>query len=120
MRVRACVCALVLNLLYYLLSCIFTKDREEVTEGRSEPKVRKTHHRNDLEEEHKMKDTVEHSKVKSGEGIQENSETCKNTPKFLTAFPCYDLFLFDLIFYVPSSIFQLNRDECSWVEPVLS
>ena len=28
--------------------------------------------------------------------------------------------LFDLIFYVPSTIFQLNRDGSSWVEPVLS
>ena len=30
------------------------------------------------------------------------------------------LFLFDLILYVPSTIFQLNRDGSSWVEPVLS
>ena len=30
------------------------------------------------------------------------------------------LFLFDLILYVPSTIFQLNRDRSSWVEPVLS
>ena len=29
-------------------------------------------------------------------------------------------FLFDLILYVPSIIFQLNRDGSSWVEPVLS
>ena len=28
--------------------------------------------------------------------------------------------LFDLILYVPSTIFQLNRDWSSWVEPVLS
>ena len=28
--------------------------------------------------------------------------------------------LFDLIIYVPSTIFQLNRDRSSWVEPVLS
>ena len=27
--------------------------------------------------------------------------------------------LFDLILYVPSPIFQLNRDRSSWVEPVL-
>ena len=26
----------------------------------------------------------------------------------------------DLILYVPSTIFQLNRDGSSWVEPVLS
>ena len=30
------------------------------------------------------------------------------------------LFLFDLILYVPSTIFQLHRDGSSWVEPVLS
>ena len=28
--------------------------------------------------------------------------------------------LFDLIIYVPWTIFQLNRDGSSWVEPVLS
>ena len=28
--------------------------------------------------------------------------------------------LFDLILYVPSTIFQLNKDGSSWVEPVLS
>ena len=28
--------------------------------------------------------------------------------------------LFDLIIYVPSTIFQLNRDGSSWFEPVLS
>ena len=28
--------------------------------------------------------------------------------------------LFDLILYVPSTIYQLNRDGSSWVEPVLS
>ena len=33
----------------------------------------------------------------------------------------YNLLIwFDLILYVPSTIFQLNRDESSWVEPVLS
>ena len=32
------------------------------------------------------------------------------------AFVC----LFDLILYVPSIIFQLNRDGSSWVEPLLS
>ena len=29
-------------------------------------------------------------------------------------------FLLDLILYVSSTIFQLNRDGSSWVEPVLS
>ena len=28
--------------------------------------------------------------------------------------------LFDLILYVSSTIFQLNRDRSSWVEPLLS
>ena len=28
--------------------------------------------------------------------------------------------LFDLILYIPSTIFQINRDGSSWVEPVLS
>ena len=28
--------------------------------------------------------------------------------------------LFDLILYIPSTIFQLNRDGSSWVEQVLS
>ena len=28
--------------------------------------------------------------------------------------------LFDLILYVPSTIFQLCRDRSSWVEPVIS
>ena len=28
--------------------------------------------------------------------------------------------LFDLIFYVPSTIFQLNSDGSSWIEPVLN
>ena len=31
-----------------------------------------------------------------------------------------NLCLFDLILYVPSTIFQLNRDGSSWVEPVLN
>ena len=30
------------------------------------------------------------------------------------------LCLFDLILYVPSTIFQLNSDGSSWIEPVLS
>ena len=33
---------------------------------------------------------------------------------------CFDVCLFDLILYIPSTIFQLNRDGSSWVEPVLS
>ena len=33
---------------------------------------------------------------------------------------CLFVCLFVLILYVPSTIFQLNRDGSSWVEPVLS
>ena len=33
---------------------------------------------------------------------------------------CLFVCLFDLILYVPSTIFQLNRDGSSWVEAVLS
>ena len=45
------------------------------------------------------------------------SETCVKWP--LSKRPTIVL-LFDLILYVPSTIFQLNRDRPSWVEPVLS
>ena len=34
--------------------------------------------------------------------------------------PTWFVCLFGLILYVPSTIFQLNRDGSSWVEPVLS
>ena len=37
-------------------------------------------------------------------------------PCFVIQFVC----LFDLILYIPSTIFQLNKDRSSWVEPVLS
>ena len=33
---------------------------------------------------------------------------------------CGFVCLFDLILYAPSTIFQLNRDGSSWVEPILS
>ena len=41
---------------------------------------------------------------------------CLSIMVFLFLIVC----LFDLILYVPSTIFQLNRDGSSWVEPVLS
>ena len=68
---------------------------------------------------------------------RDNSIPTQNTPRyymFLNAtiqnqlaflqfyyLPCHTTFvcLFDLILYVPSTIFQLNRDGSSWVEPVL-
>ena len=37
----------------------------------------------------------------------------------LACVPIDDSDPFDLILYVPSTIFQLNRDGSSWVEPVL-
>ena len=39
---------------------------------------------------------------------------------FTLSLPGYFVCLFDLILYVPSTIFQLYRDGSSWVEPVLS
>ena len=42
--------------------------------------------------------------------------TCAHNIYHFNLFVC----LFDLILYVPSTIFQLNRDGSSWVEPVLS
>ena len=38
----------------------------------------------------------------------------------LDNFSCMSGNLFDLILNIPSTIFQLNRDGSSWVEPVLS
>ena len=43
---------------------------------------------------------------------------CLNLDGFY--FFLFFFFPFDLIFYVPSTIFQLNRDGSSCVEPVLS
>ena len=43
-------------------------------------------------------------------------ESQSQNPELRNLFVC----LFDLILYVPSTIFQLNRDGSSWVEPVLS
>ena len=44
---------------------------------------------------------------------------CKSTPLtatyLLTAPVCLFVCLFDLILYVPSTIFQLNKDGSSWV-----
>ena len=48
----------------------------------------------------------------------DSTEKTKQTSKL-----CYHITfvcLFDLILYVPSTIFQLNRDGSYWVEPVLS
>ena len=39
---------------------------------------------------------------------------------YMSHFLTFLISLFDLILYVPSTIFQLNRDVSSWVEPVLS
>ena len=39
---------------------------------------------------------------------------------FVVQLKSMEFVLFDLILYVPSTIFQLNRDGSSWVEPVRS
>ena len=44
----------------------------------------------------------------------ENFHPCRGLPSIFL------LVLFDLILYVPSTIFQLYRDRSTWVEPVLS
>ena len=52
-----------------------------------------------------------------------NTLTCIIENQFLDLFlsgRLRHILLFDLILYVPSTIFQLNRDRSSWVEPVLS
>ena len=55
--------------------------------------------------------------VHIGFGIfQRNIESFSHTVLLSYKFVC----LFDLILYVPSTIFQLYRDGSSWVEPVLS
>ena len=42
------------------------------------------------------------------------------TPKLSSTEMLQVLFLFDLILYVVSTIFQLNTDGSSWVEPAIS
>ena len=57
-------------------------------------------------------------------GWSDTLQGCWNTLHGYTIFqPTFfpdELFLFDLILYVPSTIFQLYRDRSSWVELVLS
>ena len=43
-----------------------------------------------------------------------------HTERNLTKIALYTGKIFALILYVPSTIFQLNREGSSWVEPVLS
>ena len=47
-------------------------------------------------------------------------ETSTDMPENFVPFIQTFVSLFDLILYVPSTIFQLNRDGSSWIEPVLS
>ena len=47
-------------------------------------------------------------------------ETSTDMPENLVPFIQTFVCLFDLILYVPSTIFQLNRGGSSWIEPVLS
>ena len=52
--------------------------------------------------------------------INYNIYSLENHPHYWARLNFGFVHLFDLILYVPSKIFQLNRDGSSWVEPVLS
>ena len=57
----------------------------------------------------------------SGSTVLSSQIEKKNTtPKLSTTEMLQVLFLFDLILYVVSTIFQLNTDRSSWVEPAIS
>ena len=57
----------------------------------------------------------------SGSTVLSSQIEKKNTtPKLSTTEMLQVLFLFDLILYVVSTIFQLNTDGSSWVEPAIS
>ena len=53
-------------------------------------------------------------------GLGSRAISARVTKHFVIIFSKTRFVLFDLILYVPSTIFQLNRDGSSWVEPVLS
>ena len=60
-----------------------------------------------------------------GENGQGKENTMWNCPSIdpilvISKMLVLGFYLFDLILYVPSAIFQLNRDGSSWVEPLLS
>ena len=64
-------------------------------------------------EEEKSENSVLH--------VQSNLVISKSSgPEFFLTFTLSVYVLFDLILYVPSTIFQLNRDGSPWVEPALS
>ena len=52
--------------------------------------------------------------------FRENKTLGKISELTVNTIFCLFICLFDLILYIPSTIFQLNRDGSSWVEPVLS
>ena len=62
--------------------------------------------------------------MKLEKAIESYEKTLKRFPKCADGHALYaqvgSFVLFDLILYVPSTIFQLNRYGSSWVEPVLS
>ena len=55
--------------------------------------------------------------VEAWSGSSCKCSMCKKVNQFFLAFTYV---LYDLILKVPSTIFQLNRDGSSWIEPVLS
>ena len=56
----------------------------------------------------------------SKKGVSKNTLHLSNSESLHQGITKSYLVLFDLILYVPSTIFQLNRDGSSWVEPVLN
>ena len=75
------------------------------------------------EDRDKTKRHVDRNKINISPGdirtVQSSDEFCVSRPRTGTV-PNTSKNLFDLILYVPSSIFQLNRGGSSWFEPVLS
>ena len=58
--------------------------------------------------------------ISSGSSVTVYQCTGLQVSKNITVYRCHKYHLFDLILYVPSKIFQLNREGSSWVEHVLS
>ena len=76
-------------------------------------------HQNDTTERRYKKYFFLHSQ---NPGAQHDKADQKHraTPRTLQAYAAAKFVLFDVILYVPSTIFQFNRDGSSWVEQVLS
>ena len=75
-----------------------------------------------VEQEAKDRNEIEHLKIKENTYSEKCSHENSNLviEEVEAAVDALFVCLFDLILYVPSTIFQLYRDVSSWVEPVLS